>query len=451
MTQQLALLVFVGYILLLLWNDVHRREGDSPGIWLVVLWLILIGSRAVSSWTGGGIEVGRWAESYDEGNPLERWVYFFLLVGGLFTLAYRGVRWGDVFRENPWLLLIFLYWGVSVIWSDLPFVAFKRWIKDLGNIVMVMVILSDRDPVEAAKSALIRCGALLVPLSVLMIRFFPELGRTYHVWTGEMMYTGVTSHKNTLGALVLICGLFMVWQILTQWKNGKLFRDRVSFVCDFSLFAMIFWLLYMAHSATAMACLAMGSFLLIVGLIPTMREKFKNGGTYVMLGILVLFVMDMAFDLKRFVIVELLGRDMSLTTRTEVWPRLLEMNDSSLLGMGFNSFWSGDRLNEIYAELGIIQAHNGYLETYLNGGFISIVLLFALLMNSWKRIKWDMIQGKETACIHLAIFAVAVMYNYTEASFHKMGLVWFAFLLSIMRYDRPCYVPILLPAWKEQA
>ena len=58
---------------------------------------------------------------------------------------------------------------------------------------------------------------------------------------------------------------------------------------------------------------------------------------------------------------------------------LLSQADNPILGAGFNSFWSGQRLEVLLGKYNIIQAHNGYLETYLNGGWIA-VLLFVILV-----------------------------------------------------------------------
>ena len=66
---------------------------------------------------------------------------------------------------------------VSLLWSDFPDVAFKRWTKALGDLVMVLVVLSDREPISAVKRLFSRTEFLLIPLSVLLIKYYPTLGR----------------------------------------------------------------------------------------------------------------------------------------------------------------------------------------------------------------------------------------------------------------------------------
>ena len=138
-----------------------------------------------------------------------------------------------------------------MLWADLPIVAFKRWVKDLGNVVMVLVVLTERDPVEAAKAVFIRCGCLLIPLSVLFIKYYPELGRAYHATTGEMMFTGVAAHKNTLGVLVMVCGLFLMWDFVESLPRRLKPLDWSGLATDVLLLGMAVWLLFTSQADLA--------------------------------------------------------------------------------------------------------------------------------------------------------------------------------------------------------
>ena len=75
---------------------------------------------------------------------------------------------------NAPILLFFSYCAVSILWSDYPDVALRRWIKALGDLVMVMIILTDPEPLAALKRFLARTGFLLVPVSVLLIKYYPD-------------------------------------------------------------------------------------------------------------------------------------------------------------------------------------------------------------------------------------------------------------------------------------
>lgn len=434
MSPQVALLFFLLYILCLYAKDINRRSGLSLGLWAVVFWVTTIGSRPISAWLSFHLGSATQLETYDEGNPLERMVYFAFIFYGVATLIHRKVPIGELIRTNRWLVFFCLYWAVSVMWADSPFLAFKRWIKDAGNIVMVLIVLTEKKPIEAIKAVFVRCACLLVPLSVLLIHFYSELGRTYHIWTGELMFTGVTTHKSSLGMLVLVCGLFLLWDILDRLGNRFRPRDWIGLVGDVSLMTMTLWLLLKANSATALGCAIVGVIIFFCFGLRAVRKRAKQIEISVVVTGILLWVLNPVFDFARFVVVDIAGRDLTLTTRTEVWPILLAMQENMLLGTGFNSFWSSERLATIYNKLGIIQAHNGYLETYLNGGVLAIVLLVCLLVSAIKTINRELMRGSDYARIRLTILIVTIIYNFTEAAFNKMGIIWFAFLLVIVQY-----------------
>ncbi len=425
--------LFGCYILWLFLNDARRRQGISPALWSVVAWITLLGSRPVSTWFSVGGGEGS-AESYDEGNPFERSVYFVLILHGVIVLARRGVRLREVIAANGWLFAFFLFWGLSILWADASFVAFKRWIKDLGNVVMVLVVLTDGKPMEAMKAVFVRSAMVLLPISVLFIRFYPEFGRTYHVWTGEMMYTGVTTHKNSLGVVVLVSLMFLVWDFTSPPAPLARARARLSRLGELSLILMGGWLLIKAGSATATGCAVVGLSLMSLLSWKALRTRVGAIEFIAVAGTLLLWPTGIAQGVLDFFIVDVLGRDLTLTSRTDVWPMLLGKADNALVGSGFNSFWTGERLADIYGQLGIIQAHNGYLETYLNGGVVGLGLLALLLLSAIRRANVQLAQGSDVAKVGFALILINVVYNFTEASFDKTSPLWFAFLMVMTQY-----------------
>ena len=161
-----------------------------------------------------------------EGNPLDALVFATLIVGGLVVLITRRRRVSTFLRANGPLLVFLLYCVLSVLWSDYPEVAFKRWIKAIGDTVMVLIVLTDPEPTAAIKRLLARAGFLLIPPSILLIKYYPSLGRGYSPWTGEAYNNGVALHKNGLGYIALIFGLGSLWYLLEALLGGK--RPRAT-------------------------------------------------------------------------------------------------------------------------------------------------------------------------------------------------------------------------------
>src|SRR5207244_3770107 len=118
----LALCICVFFILWLFARDRKRRVAVSASLWIVVIWCAILGSRPVSLWFGLGKSLET-TDDYVDGSPLDRNIFLLLILAGLFVLSRRRVKWQKIISNNNWILLFYLYIGISVLWSDYPFVA----------------------------------------------------------------------------------------------------------------------------------------------------------------------------------------------------------------------------------------------------------------------------------------------------------------------------------------
>ena len=93
-----------------------------------------------------------------EGNALDRSVSLTLFLLGIGILRSRSFQWSGFFRKNLALTAYLLFALASVLWSDFPFLVIKKWVRDLGSFVMVLVVISDAHPVEAVSTLFRRVG-----------------------------------------------------------------------------------------------------------------------------------------------------------------------------------------------------------------------------------------------------------------------------------------------------
>jgi len=77
---------------------------------------------------------------------------------------------------------------------------------------------------------------------------------------------------------------------------------------------------------------------------------------------------------------------------------------------------------------GINEAHNGYLEVYLNLGLIGVFLLIALLLSSYRTI-CKITPTSSLASLGLALWTIVLFYNMTESAAFRGNLMWITFLL----------------------
>ena len=435
MPPQVARLIVFAFIAFLFVCDRKRKHGCSNALWIPLFWVVVLGSRPFSTWFGGGINMET-TDDYVEGSPMARLIFLGLIAVGYVVLAKRHTNLGAIFRTNRWLLVFFLYLGISSVWSDYPMVSFKRWIKDLGNIIMVLIILSEKNPVEAVKTLLLRCCYLLVPLSICYIKYFPDIGRGYNRWTGETIFMGVTTAKNMLGITVLVCFVGIFWYFVDSfnWKS----RDKKAMLAYLGLLGMTIWLLVTTNSATSLACSILAAGILVGMKVPAIQKKVKYLEVYVIVMVLLLVIGQALFN-SGDALAGTMGRDLTFTGRVDIWKRVLAEDINPLLGTGYYSFWMGPRVERIsegfYFHLN--EAHNGYIETYLNSGIIGLILLLIALFAASRRIKAELLQGHEFAKVRLIFLSVGLVYNLTEAAFNKLSLLWIFLLLVVTEFPPP--------------
>ena len=432
MPQSLALFLYIILILWLLLEERKQCPKLSRAIWLPFLWLAIIGSRPISMWWGFNVEFKK-ADDYLEGSPFDRIVFLLLIVLALIVLCRRNLQWRTILSENRFLFLYFSYILISTLWSPFPFTAIKRWIKDFGNVLMVLVVLTDRKPLEALQSLFIRCASILIPLSILMIKYYPNLGRIYNRWTNQPVLVGVTTDKNMLGMTIFIFGVFLLWSLRTIIHKNEIVSIWKGAAPRVILILMTLWLLSKARSSTALVTTIMATGVIGSTAFDFFRKRYPKMGTYILvcafLGTL-LFVAGAGN-----MIMGILGRDVTLTGRTNIWSEVLEEKINPFIGAGFYSFWLGDRNDRLsesfYYSLG--EAHNGFIEIYLNVGLIGLLLFVALLFASYKKIAESLKNGDEFGVFRLVFFVAVLLYAITEAIFDRINPLWFGFLALVVQ------------------
>ena len=134
----------------------------------------------------------------------------------------------------------------------------------------------------------------------------------------------------------------------------------------------------------------------------------------------------------------MLGKNETLTDRTEVWNDVLQIHINPFLGAGFESFWLGDRLKTMWAKWSWHpnQAHNGYLETYLNLGLVGVFLLVGLFLATFWKSRRELLTNFQFGRFRLGFLLAIVAYNWTEAAFKNISATWFVFYIIALDYPR---------------
>jgi len=429
MTQVICTIICIAGIAWLFYLDRDPESRPSPALWIPTLWLLICGSRSVTEWLAMRPAVSL-SQQYSQSSPMDAAFYAVLIASGLTILNLRSQRVKSFLRQNLPLLLFFAYCALSTLWSDFPFVAFKRWSKSAGDLVMIMIVLTDAQPKHAIRQLFNRAAFVLLPLSVLFIMCFPDLGAGYNPEDMTFMYFGVTTFKNMLGLIAMVCGLFSLWQLVRAHEHYAMHNRRDHLIAQATIFIVASWLIVKANSMTSLVCLVLaGTLMILVGQRSVLR--LRPGVPLIVATVLTLPAIVLFLD-PLGTLLHSLGRNSTLTGRTLIWQAVLSLHTNPWFGTGFESFWLGNRLERVWhmSVDGIQEAHNGYLELYLNLGWCGILLLGAVIVVGYARALAAVHSDRQDGRLRLALLTATLIFSLTEAGFRMLSPMWLAFLLA---------------------
>ncbi len=410
--------------------DRKVQRNVSKWTWLPTVWFILISSRSASSWIWPNT-ASQQGSAYVSGNPFDRAILTAIMVLGLLALSRRHIDWRNLSKSNRGLLLLYLYMAISVLWSAYRGMATRRLFRATGDIVMALIVLSEESPSEAISVIIRRSAFLLLPLSLVLVKYFRDLGIAYTEDGALQMWVGVTDHKNSLGILSSVAALTFLKDTVRDLRKPGSLGERVLGVGFLGLSLRLLWGSSTSRSATSMVVFLFG--LAVFGWLWFLRRSRRNMGisTTVLLALALLAVLSTDM-LTRYA--GAFGRDVTLTGRTFIWPELISVGrQHGLLGVGYGSFWAGDPNSALwgyhwYREYN--QAHNGYIDVFLELGVIGLLVLAVFLVVTFRNISRSFSRDYQYGSLRFLFFALILIHNVSESSLLRAGnFLWFLFVL----------------------
>lgn len=426
-----SLLIAIG-ILGLFYLDREREVNVTRALWLPTLWLLLIGSKPVSFWLGVG-PANPTPQQIMEGNPLDAAILGLLLVMALAVVWRRRAQVGPALRLAWPVVLYFGYCLLSCGWSVYPGISAKRWVKSLGDLAMALIVATEPDIAGALRKLVSRCGFVLLPASVLVIKYYPSLGRAFSVWTGAPENDGVAATKNMLGVIAFVLTLGAFWNILCLLRDSARPHRQRHLIAQLVLLAFGIDVLTVSHSSTSGVSFALGAALLFIAgrKMFTLRPRAIHA---VVLAILICG--GLAFWLGgEGAITHDLGRKSNLTGRTEIWAGVLQVAARRpVLGAGFESFWTGKNLLTVWRHLPlgetVNESHDGYIEVYAQLGLVGLAIMAWLLLTGYRRAAAAYAAEPEAGRLLVGYVAALLVYSITEAGFRMLDPAWLFMLLA---------------------
>lgn len=303
------------------------------------------------------------------------WLPVYAVIMGL--VAFRIDR---VIRAWPSLLLVFaliLHAYASKYWSIDPSVTSRR-VLAMGMASVFAVYLGVVFRGVHLPRLLMVMGLILGLGSLVMVFAFPAIG--VHHGDNDGLWRGLWYEKNQMGG-IMVAGAAAAAACLASTETR---RRGLAWIA-----LMVCTLLVLAtQSKTSLLCL-----LLAVGLIAGVWSMRKGGAAYTVFaiwaGVVLIAACTFVFITEPAVVLKALGKDPSLTGRTDIWTSLMhKVSLHPWTGYGYQAFWGKDSVPAMYVreETGwpVPSAHNGWIDLLVQLGwpgaiFVGLIVLIGFV------------------------------------------------------------------------
>jgi len=377
-----------------------------------------------------------------EGNVANQICGLITLLVPLFFFIRNKVFLSKTFYRSNFFMLLFLLCVIgSIGWSHDPMLSFKRFIAML-SMVFFAGFLAYNYSLEKITFMLGCAIGLAALIGLILAVIMPDVA-FLSGGIRDGAFKGIFAEKNA-GARLNAIAILLLLPMIRRRNHWALF------CAFFSLVAIL-----LAQSATGVALIVSGAISYWYFL--TLIRLRVNHSPLMFLGCTLLYLLVCLFLYSNFaVLLEMAGRDPSLTDRTLIWELLGPFIDGQFLkGYGFGAFWSSPDADGFITRWGYIgNAHSGYVETLLNGGVIQLTALALMfgqaLLKQYRAVTANQTaQFRASALVIIGLFAVTNYVAYVIPNYRSAEFLVFCTLALSFRHHLAAY-PETSPATQRQ-
>lgn len=387
-------------------------------------------------------------ESELEGDPLLQ----ILWIGSYgITLCLLAVQWRG-FTRIPRKLdkIILILTGIAVFsyfWSTSPQLTLRRSVALIGTTLFGVYLATRYNPREQLRLIAWALGIGAV-LSLLFAVFLPTYGLDPLSHLGA--WRGVYPQKNTLGRYMVLSSLVF---LLIAFSSS-----RHRWIAWSGLFLSV-GLLVMSTSKTSLVVLL--TVLILLPFYRAIRWSYTLSIPIFITGILLLASIVILFTAEAETILGFIGKDLTLTGRTDLWGVVFTMiQQRPWLGYGYSGFWLGwgGYSADVWKVFNWLpsHAHNGFLDVWLDLGLLGLsVLVLSFLNTVVKAVAWVRHTKTLEYCWPIVYLTVLLLLNLTYSILlNQNSLFWILYvsinIMNPVQNYRPAKLPVNIIPNKEE-
>lgn len=356
------------------------------------------------------------------GHPVLRRVT--VAVNGVVVLlcVARWRSWVRAVAAEGWVLALVGLALASTLWSDLPDLTLRRGLVLAGATAFGVYLTARYDP-----PTLLRLLATVLGVEAVLSTGFalaiPSLGRDHHLHPGA--WQGIFTQKNTLGVTMVISTLacLLAWRQATRWR----WLPAAGAVLSAALVAL-------SGSATALVIVC--TLLALLPLYGLLRARHTLAIPLLIFAVLAAGTATTLLLVNREAVLLALGREPTLTGRTDLWQAAAEAaSRKPWVGHGYSAFWAAGAgpSDVLWRRIGWQppNAHNGYLDVWLDLGLVGLALFGAsLLVGAARAVRMVRTTTAAVGLWPLAYLTFMVLYNLTESLVLKQNSIFWVLYVS---------------------
>ncbi|MES2034059.1 MAG: O-antigen ligase [Pseudomonadota bacterium] len=291
--------------------------------------------------------------------------YLPVYAAGMVVLAMRPWDTAQALMRQPFLIILLVVTGLSVLWSIDSSATMRRLIA-LYATTLTGVVLAVRFKWGAMAEVMATAFAIMTVASLVAGAVLP-FGRMTELFPGA--WRGIWMEKNALGGN-------MAFAFSIFGATALLVPKRAWLWCIFAVMALA--LVLLSTSKTSLVSLILGAAALGFVWVCRRGPASATAATWAavlgaaMLAAFLLFAAD--------VFLGLLGKDATLTGRTKIWEAVMrQVEQRPWTGYGYSAVWDDKTgwgpLAWITKDAGFKaqHAHNSWLEQWLGMGFGGLI------------------------------------------------------------------------------
>ncbi|MGG1678253.1 O-antigen ligase family protein [Neobacillus sp. NRS-1170] len=269
--------------------------------------------------------------------------------------------------------------------------------------------------------------------NIFIITFFPSYG-IHSDFFHKGSWKGLYVHKNGYGTMMLLSSIFFFIKVTLQQTSYK--RQKSLIYLILSLISII--CLYFSKSTTSLVILViLISYIVILSYWKKLKLQLFVSILCFGIALVLLIVLQTIHNSENILVG--LGKDSTLTGRTEFWPIIFSyLRNDWIFGYGYGAFWSEKTgiISSISRVIGIdiYSSHNGFVDLYANLGVVGLYIFVFILLKGLILSIYKFRKEKNNKFAFISFFLlVTIFLNITETRIILANyFYWITFLTSVI-------------------